>query len=144
MAAAIAASLADAGGGGSDFTFAPHRPSGGDVDNDLNDGNAKRHCAGAGTSGRVATTELPETLLDESAGVATLAVKLPDNQKLVAKFGLAQPVSTVVEWVAAQGWDMSKHVLSLSFPTKAIDDVGESLKGAGVTGPRDMLHLRPR
>lgn len=84
------------------------------------------------------------TLRDDRLGVCQLAVKLPDNQRLSDSFGHAQPVSDVLDWLAAHGWSREKHSLCLAHPRLALDDANVSLQDAGVTGKREMLILEER
>lgn len=78
---------------------------------------------------------------DDSQGVCEIAVKLPDSRRVSATFGLAQPLSDLVAWLSAQGWDMQQHRLSRAYPRQPLQDHERSLKDVGLLGPRDMLIL---
>jgi UBX domain len=146
MAAAIAASLAEEQRSSQDFTFSQGGRGGREaepVPGDLCQN--KRVCTGtdAGPSNAGGAQHIPETLIDESAGVCEVAVKTPSSQRLMAKFGMAQPVADIARWVEAHGWDMQVHRLALSYPKRALDDTGATLKEAGLQGPREMMILEP-
>lgn len=160
LAAAIAASLADSQGGhtpasiretpGSAFTFRSVSPTNthqcrGSVAACSEPDGRQPSSGGASdtvfVSKGIAAVDVRETVTDASQGVCEVAVKLPNNQRVIAKFGLAQPLAHVVAWIAVQGWDVQKHRLSLAYPKQALTDSSKSLKEAGIRGPREMLIL---
>jgi hypothetical protein len=162
LAAAIVASLADSQGGqtpaliretpGSDFTFRSASPT-----NTLqccgsmaasSEPNGRRLLSGGASDMApvskgilAAADDVIESVTDASEGVCEVAVKLPNNQRVCAKFGLAQPLAHVVAWIAVQGWDFQRHRLSLAYPKEALTDASKSLKEVGIRGPREMLIL---
>jgi hypothetical protein len=80
-------------------------------------------------------------ILDDSAGVCEIAVKLPTNKRIIGHFGLAQKLQDVMSWLGSLGWDMHKHQLSTSCPRRALVNTEQSLLANGIQGPRELLVL---
>ena len=82
-----------------------------------------------------------DLVTDSSQGVCEVAVKLPTSKRVVSKFGAAQPLRSVADWLQGKGWDMQRHRLTLTHPRTVLEDLEKSLKGHGLTGAREALVL---
>jgi hypothetical protein len=75
------------------------------------------------------------------AGVCEIAVKLPNNKRVMGQFGLAQKLQDVMSWLSSLGWDMAKYQLGTPFPHRPLVDTAQSLLASGIKGPRELLLL---
>lgn len=72
---------------------------------------------------------------DESKPTTSIQIRLADGSRLVAKFNLCQHVGDVRKFIRTCRPDLGNGFkLATTFPTRALDDAGQTIEAAGLAG----------
>jgi UBX domain-containing protein 1 len=73
-------------------------------------------------------------VVDNSAPVASIQVRLSDGSRVVARLNETHTVQNLRDFVAASRPGVTSFTLATTFPRKTLDDPTMTIKDAGLSG----------